>query len=171
MLPHGGVLFRMNGVYDEPGTVGTIAALLLAATGFRLHDWRCRVLYAAGVLSFSLAFAALATTGISASAALRRRWQVLLLLTPVFCATSLSLGYVRLPAVPQGQSSSLVGGDGERGGHAADAGWTGTATAGVFASTRTLPGNEIVDRHLLDFPSFHSPVRVRERCKRRVGRC
>lgn len=107
VLPHGGVLFRMNGVYDEPGTVGTIAALLLAATGFHLHDWRSRVLYAAGVLSFSLAFAALATTGISASAALRRRWQVLLLLTPVFCATSLSLGYVRLPAVPQGQSSSL----------------------------------------------------------------
>lgn len=107
VLPNRGVLFRMNGIYDEPGTVGTIAALLLAATGFRLSDWRSWSLYVAGVLSFSLAFAALATAGLTVSAALRRRWWVLLLLIPVFGATALSLGYVRSSTVAPGQSSSL----------------------------------------------------------------
>ena len=107
VLPNSGVLFRMNAVYDEPGTVGTIAALLLAATGFRMDEWRSRFLYLAGVLSFSLAFAVLATTGIALSALLQRQWRRLLALIPVVGAAAMSLGYISAPAVSKGQASSV----------------------------------------------------------------
>lgn len=52
------LLYRMSAWFEEPGNVGTIAALLLAATDFRM-DWKGRVLLASGILSFSLAFFAI----------------------------------------------------------------------------------------------------------------
>ncbi|PIQ13023.1 MAG: hypothetical protein COW70_06890 [Hydrogenophilales bacterium CG18_big_fil_WC_8_21_14_2_50_58_12] len=48
-------LYRMSAWFEEPGNVGTIGALLLAATGFKM-DWKGKVLLVGGVLSFSLAF-------------------------------------------------------------------------------------------------------------------
>jgi hypothetical protein len=56
-----GSLFRLHGVYEEAGLVGTIAGLLLVAGRFRL---RARpenmILLAGGLMSFSLAFMAIA---------------------------------------------------------------------------------------------------------------
>lgn len=49
-------IFRFSGVFDEPGRVGTVAALLLAADGFKLKSIRSKIVLMAGVLSFSLAF-------------------------------------------------------------------------------------------------------------------
>jgi hypothetical protein len=63
LMPWGGVLFRMSAIYDEPGTVGTTAAFLLAAYAFRLRDWRVALAYIGGLLSFSLAFLVLAIVG------------------------------------------------------------------------------------------------------------
>jgi hypothetical protein len=77
VLPHGGVLFRLCGMYDEPGTVGTIAALCLAATRFRLTDFRGAVCFAAGVMSFSVAFAILTALGLIATAAAAKRPRLL----------------------------------------------------------------------------------------------
>ena len=59
VLPHGGALFRLCGIYDEPGTVGTIAALCLARTRFRLRSVPGRDCLAAGMMSLSIAFAVL----------------------------------------------------------------------------------------------------------------
>jgi hypothetical protein len=53
------LLYRMSAWFEEPGNVGTIAALLLAATDFKM-DWKGKVLLVGGVLSFSLAFFATA---------------------------------------------------------------------------------------------------------------
>ena len=75
VLPHGGLLFRLCGMYDEPGTVGTVAALSLAATRFRFRDIKGAISFAAGAMSFSVAFAILTTVGLVATAfAARRPW-------------------------------------------------------------------------------------------------
>ncbi|HKA44155.1 MAG TPA: hypothetical protein VKF40_19385 [Burkholderiales bacterium] len=73
ILPSGGVVFRLCGIYDEPGTVGTIAALCLAATRFRLREARGAISLVAGILSFSLAFAVLTTLGLLGMAIAGRR--------------------------------------------------------------------------------------------------
>lgn len=77
MLPHGGIIFRLCGIYDEPGTVGTIAAFMLAAYRFRLLDPRSIIVFIAGLMSFSIAFAILTTIGITATAIIHRRWKML----------------------------------------------------------------------------------------------
>ena len=92
VLPWGGVLFRLCGIYDEPGTVGTIGALLLASNGFRLSGWRPLLIYLAGLLAFSLAFVVLATIGFLGRAAIKRsRWPLIAIL-PIAVAATLILG-------------------------------------------------------------------------------
>ena len=54
-----GELFRLSSVFAEPGVVGTVSALLLAATRFDLKSWQGILLLVSGILSFSLAFFAL----------------------------------------------------------------------------------------------------------------
>ena len=77
LLPNGGTIFRLCAVYDEPGTVGTIAALCLAATRFRL-DWRGAIAFMAGLMAFSIAYAVLMVVGMIAAAALSRRYSLIL---------------------------------------------------------------------------------------------
>lgn len=77
MLPHGGIIFRLCGIYDEPGTVGTVAALFLAATRFRLRDPRGAIAFTAGLMSFSVAFSILVGIGMLATAAMQRKWVLL----------------------------------------------------------------------------------------------
>jgi hypothetical protein len=55
-----GEVFRFSAIYDEPGRVGTLAALLLAATNFDMKEWKGKTILLAGILSFSLAFLLLA---------------------------------------------------------------------------------------------------------------
>ncbi len=52
------VLYRMSAWFEEPGNVGTISALLLAATQFKM-DRRGKIILLGGLLSFSLAFYAM----------------------------------------------------------------------------------------------------------------
>ena len=77
VLPHGGTLFRLCGMYDEPGTVGTIAALCLAATRFRLGDGKGAITWAAGIMSLSVAFAVLTSIGFAVMAFRTRRRMLL----------------------------------------------------------------------------------------------
>ena len=51
-----GEMFRLSGMFDEPGVVGTISAILLVATNFSMHEWRGKILLISGLFSFSLAF-------------------------------------------------------------------------------------------------------------------
>lgn len=54
--------YRFNGIYDEPGVVGTMSGLLLATRQFRFRDDKKRISYISilllitGIVSFSLAF-------------------------------------------------------------------------------------------------------------------
>lgn len=50
--------YRMSAWFEEPGNVGTMSALMLAATRFRM-DWKGKALLVGGMLSFSLAFYAM----------------------------------------------------------------------------------------------------------------
>lgn len=49
-------LFRLSGLFDEPGVVGTFSAFILVTMGYRVREWKGYVILAAGILSFSLAF-------------------------------------------------------------------------------------------------------------------
>ena len=89
----GGTIFRLCGPFDEPGTVGTIAGLMIAAFGFRLSDWRVATAFVAGLFSFSLAFAVLATVGLLASSVVTRRAALLALFPPIILSAYLSLGW------------------------------------------------------------------------------
>jgi hypothetical protein len=99
VLPWGGLLSRLCGIYDEPGMVGTLSALLLAARGFRLDSIWPRLLLVAGLLSFSLAFCVLAVLGFLLAGG-RDAWRrVLLALLPA-AAFALATGMVEPPAGP-----------------------------------------------------------------------
>lgn len=97
VLPHGGVLFRLCAVYDEPGTVGTISALCLAATRFRLGDVKGAISLAAGLMSLSIAFAALSVAGLLATALAAKRPA--LLPVALLCA---AVGFVPLSGMKFG---------------------------------------------------------------------
>lgn len=51
-----GYFFRLHGVFDEPGKVGTLAALFLTAKDFNLRTLKAKIVLVSGILSFSLAF-------------------------------------------------------------------------------------------------------------------
>lgn len=71
-LPWGGFISRLCGMYDEPGMVGTISALMLAVRGFDIRGWRALMLWLAGALSLSLAFVVLVLFGLLLRAVSRR---------------------------------------------------------------------------------------------------
>ena len=52
----GQTVYRLLGPYDEPGVIGTLAALILSADNFRLNSKSNLILIIAGILSFSLTF-------------------------------------------------------------------------------------------------------------------
>lgn len=53
----GGAFPRFCGIYNEPGIVGTVGALLLVASNMKLKiDWKNIVILIGGILSLSLAF-------------------------------------------------------------------------------------------------------------------
>ena len=96
-LPWGGVISRLCGMYDEPGMVGTIAALLLAARGYAIRGWRGILLYVSGVLSLSLAFVVLAILGFAARTVVMRDWKPLALAMPVVLCGAFVLGIIEIP--------------------------------------------------------------------------
>lgn len=51
-----GEIFRLSGMFDEPGVVGTISGMFLTANSFKVSDWKNKVLLLSGIFSFSLAF-------------------------------------------------------------------------------------------------------------------
>lgn len=52
-----GILYRLCGIYNEAGQLGTMAALFLTIEGYELKGkWRNIIIFIGGVLSFSLAF-------------------------------------------------------------------------------------------------------------------
>lgn len=51
-----GDLFRFSAMYEEPGVVGTISALLIIADDAKLRSYRAVILLLSGILSFSVAF-------------------------------------------------------------------------------------------------------------------
>lgn len=51
-----GVTYRLAGLYDEPGVVGTLSALLLVANRGQLSSMSSKIIFMGGLLSFSLAF-------------------------------------------------------------------------------------------------------------------
>ncbi|MDR3501940.1 MAG: hypothetical protein P4L79_05090 [Legionella sp.] len=78
-LPYGGKLARLSGIYDEPGTVGTFAALFLAMSCFK-RGWKNTLIFLAGILSFSAAFYILSVI----SSALLKKYRISFLLIITF---------------------------------------------------------------------------------------
>lgn len=74
--------FRLCGIYDEPGRVGTICALFLTAEDLRINkDWKNRFLFVGGVLSLSVAFFIILTFVFIFKLIKNRKIKYLLLLT------------------------------------------------------------------------------------------
>jgi len=107
VLKTGGILFRLCAIYDEPGTVGTIAALCLATVRFKLNNWRYILLYVAGVISFSLAFISLCAVGLLARAIFSKNWRYFLWLVPLLLSLSLTTGWIK-PAADYGTKSNVT---------------------------------------------------------------
>lgn len=105
LLPWGGVLFRLCGMYDEPGMVGTLSALILAAFHFRISDWRSAILFVAGMMSFSLGFMVLVAVGCVARAVILKKLAPLIALIPLIFIASLTLGFITIPTPDTAQSS------------------------------------------------------------------
>lgn len=106
-LPSGGALFRLSAVYDEPGMVGTVAALLLSADRFRLQRWQNLVLLSGGILSFSLAFCLLATVGFVVRAIALRSPGSLAAATLAGLAGLLATGHITF-SVPVGHQTGIT---------------------------------------------------------------
>ena len=50
------LIFRFYGVFDEPGVIGTLSAILLICKRLDLRDWRSVVIMIAGIISMSMFF-------------------------------------------------------------------------------------------------------------------
>ena len=98
VLPWGGVLSRICGMYEDAGTVGTVGALLLATFRFDLRDWRAAIFYGAGLLSFSLAFVVIATIGFIATAFISKRARVAVAAIPAILVGAIALGSIDIAA-------------------------------------------------------------------------
>lgn len=109
-LPSGGSLGRICGYFDEPGMVGTISALLLAAEGFRVNR-RSLIVMTAGLLSFSLAFIVIAALGFLVSTFVTRRVRRLLPLIPVALSALLALGVIPMQGDASADRISVREGD------------------------------------------------------------
>lgn len=98
VLPWGGVLSRICGMYEDAGTVGTVGGLLLAAFRFNLRDWRAAAFYCAGLLSFSLAFVVIAAFGFIATAILTKRASAAMAAIPALLVGAIALGAIDIAA-------------------------------------------------------------------------
>lgn len=93
-LPWGGAFIRTSGIYDEPGMVGTIAALLLATQRFQITTLTRLIVLIGGMVSGSLAFYIISIIGLGFSSAASRQQRAtaqvrnltLLLLVVIFGA-------------------------------------------------------------------------------------
>lgn len=99
-LPWGGALYRLCGIYDEPGMIGTVSAFLLAANRFRIKSPVNIILFVGGLLSFSLAFAVLTVSGFAARLILNRSAKTLVPLALCVLAGLLSAGVIKPDAPP-----------------------------------------------------------------------
>jgi hypothetical protein len=58
-------MWRVCGMYNEPGVVGTFAAFILVITGVKIKtNWKHLIILIAGILSFSLAFYVILIVGL-----------------------------------------------------------------------------------------------------------
>ncbi len=110
----GGYASRLCGPFNEPGVVGTFAALLLIADRFDLRKKGNLVLLAAGVLSFSLAFFILCVGYILLCAATEKRkdWLTCLLLGVLLLAIFLPYLREASPVIEQLASRFTITSDG-----------------------------------------------------------
>lgn len=51
-----GYFFRLSGIFDEAGVIGTVSALILVAIRFNLKTWYGKIILIGGILSLSLVF-------------------------------------------------------------------------------------------------------------------
>jgi hypothetical protein len=98
VLPWGGFISRLCGMYDEPGMVGTIAALMLAARAFDVRGPRAVLLWLAGTLSLSLAFVVITLAGLAVRTLATGQRTPVLWGVPVLAAGLFTLGILRPPA-------------------------------------------------------------------------
>lgn len=54
--PYNFANMRFYSVFDEPGVVGTVAALLLYSNEYKLNSWKFIIIFIAGIFSFSFFF-------------------------------------------------------------------------------------------------------------------
>jgi len=109
-LPWGGMLFRICGMYDEPGMVGTIGAMLLAANRFRINGLVSAVIFIGGVLSFSLAFVLLSAVAISYRLMTERSFKDAAALMVVFAAGLLTTGVIDFGSSTQSTAAVQITG-------------------------------------------------------------
>jgi hypothetical protein len=73
LLPNQNILPRLCGIWPEPGSVGTICALLIAANQFSMKKINNLLLFIGGLLSFSLAFIILMILGFGYYALIKKQ--------------------------------------------------------------------------------------------------
>jgi hypothetical protein len=56
LMPTGVDSLRFNGLFDEPGVVGTLSGFILIINGFNIKDWKSIMAMISGLASFSLFF-------------------------------------------------------------------------------------------------------------------
>ncbi|STX29186.1 Uncharacterised protein [Legionella beliardensis] len=105
-LPNGGVIARVCAIYDEPGSVGTFAALLLISAN-RLNGlkekWKTSLLIIGGILTFSFAFYMITLLGFLLSKNFRLFAFIL-----ISFLISTQVPYTPLSSLRPGSEQSLV---------------------------------------------------------------
>lgn len=103
--------FRLSGIYDEAGRLGTLAGLFLVSERFKLKgNWKNIIMFIAGVLSFSLAFwlfvALFLVCWCFERGMLRRMW--ILVGVIVFYFTFVQMDFSSIPGLARLQSRMLI---------------------------------------------------------------
>jgi hypothetical protein len=86
-----GIILRLQGMYPEPGLVGSISALLLASNKFQMNTKEDKILFLGGALTFSLAFIIIYVIGVVVSF----NKKIYIGLFSIFSMTILSINFLK----------------------------------------------------------------------------
>lgn len=72
--------YRFCGMFDEPGVVGTVSALLLVGNRFNFKSFYVKILLISGIITFSLAFFVIVIASLVIELILRRNFRIVIII-------------------------------------------------------------------------------------------
>lgn len=86
--------FRFYSVFDEPGVLGTLSAIILYANNYKFRNWRVLIIFFASLFTYSMAFYVITIIGVLYSS-IRNRKIIKLIMFMIVPLLLIGYGYMK----------------------------------------------------------------------------